>query len=191
MYEKIIADHALWLAGAGGQPANLSGANLRTANLFGANLFGANLRNADLSGANLFGADLRSADLRSADLRTADLRTADLRCADLRSADLSGANLSGADLRSADLRSADLSGAHLFGAVGNGRELKSLQLGGYLVTYTAFDMQIGCQRHPIKRWWGFSEAQIFEMDGEKAVEWWRAMKPLLQQIIQARPGEQP
>ena len=92
----ILAEHEKWLAGGGGERANLSGANLSGANLRDANLRGANLSVADLSGANL-----RDANLRDANMRVADLRGADLRVADLRGANLHGANLHGADLRGA------------------------------------------------------------------------------------------
>ena len=59
----ILADHAKWLRGEGGERADLRGANLR-----GADLRGADLRGADLRGANLRGADLRGADMRWANL---------------------------------------------------------------------------------------------------------------------------
>ena len=62
--DKILADHALWLKGEGGEQANLSWANLRWADLSWANL-----RDANLRGANLSDADLRDADLSDANLR--------------------------------------------------------------------------------------------------------------------------
>ena len=80
---SILESHKKWLAGEGGERADLRNADLRYADLRGANL----------SGAYLSGADLRRADLRNADLRYADLSGADLR----------GAYLSGADLRGAYL----------------------------------------------------------------------------------------
>ena len=52
---KIIREHKKWLAGEGGQRADLRGADLQFANL----------RNADLQGADLQGADLRGADLKN------------------------------------------------------------------------------------------------------------------------------
>ena len=111
--QKTLADHVLWLQGAGGARADLSGADLRSANLRSADLSGANLSGADLSGADLSGANLSGANLRSADLSGADL---------------SGANLSGANLRSANLRSADLSGADLSGANLSGAEKTSFKI---------------------------------------------------------------
>jgi hypothetical protein len=91
--DKILKDHADYLAGNGGRKANLRGANLR----------GADFQYADIRYTNLQYANLRGADLRDADLQYANLRGADLRDADLRDA-----NLRGADFRYADLRDADL-----------------------------------------------------------------------------------
>jgi len=68
---RILDDHASWVAGDGGKRANLRGANLR-----GANLIEANLREAKLGGANLIEANLREAKLGGADLSYADLRYA-------------------------------------------------------------------------------------------------------------------
>ena len=95
---EVLAQHKLWLAGGGGQCANLSRANLSYANL----------RHADLSHADLRGADLRDADLRDAVLSGAVLSGAVLRGADLSGADLSDAVLRGAVLSGADLRGAVL-----------------------------------------------------------------------------------
>ena len=110
---SILESHKKWLAGEGGERANLRKAYLRGANLSGANLRKANLRKADLSGAYLIGANLSGAYLSGADLRKADLRKAYLSGADLSGADLSGADLRGANLRKAYLSGADLSGADL------------------------------------------------------------------------------
>lgn len=52
--KKILDAHSLWLAGEGGERADLSMADLRRANLGWADL-----REANLSGANLSRADLR------------------------------------------------------------------------------------------------------------------------------------
>jgi len=69
--KRILDDHALWLAGNGGECAKLRGADLSRANLRGADLSEANLSGADLSRADLRGADLRGANLREADLSEA------------------------------------------------------------------------------------------------------------------------
>jgi hypothetical protein len=110
--DKLVASHALWLSGDGGERLLASGADLR-----GADLRGADLRGADLRGADLRGADLREADLRGADLRGADLRGADLRGADLREADLRGADLSFVDFRNVFLKGANLSNTNTHGII--------------------------------------------------------------------------
>ena len=168
-------------------------AYLRGANLRGANLGGADLRGANLRGANLGGADLRGANLRGANLRGANLGGADLRGANLRGANLGDANLGDANLGDANLRGANLGGANLgelasiWDTAGNRAEIKSLQLETWGVTYTATHMQIGCQHHTLERWWGFSDDCIRRMD-ERALEWWRKWKPVIQQIIAMSPA---
>ena len=126
--------------------------------------------------------------LRSASLRGADLRSASLRGADLRGANLRDANLQGANLRGAHLRGANLGDADLWVCVGNGREIKSAQLGTYRISYTATQLQIGCQRYPIDDWRVFGDDRIVGMDGQDALDYWRIWKPIWQQIIAASPA---
>jgi uncharacterized protein YjbI with pentapeptide repeats len=127
--KKILADHALFLAGskmgkfADMRDADLSGAKLNRAKFSMANLTGADLREADLTGADLTGADLTGADLRGADLRGADLTGADLTGADLTKADLSKVDLSKTDF---DL--SDLSGAKSRGTILSSSKFDELRL---------------------------------------------------------------
>ena len=192
--KEALRLHALWLDDSNqGKRADLRGADLRDADLRVADLRGAylsyaDLRGADLRKASLCGADLRDAVLRVADLRYANLYDADLQGADLHDATLRGANLSYADLRDADLRGADLNKVNLQATIGNMKEIKSLQLGIYAVTYTAESLQIGCKRYPIDHWWDFSDETIAEMD-DGALDWWRKWKEPLRQIIELSPAK--
>ena len=170
--KAILESHQLWLRDEGGERANLRSANLRSANLSYANLSYANLSYADLSSA-----DLRSASLRSASLRYADLSSADLRSANLRSADLSYADLSYADLITTSANC----------AIGNMREIKTVLLDTWSVTYTADHLHIGCERHLITEWWDFDDDRIARMD-IKALEWWKKWKAYIQQTIELSPA---
>jgi len=176
--KSIIENHKLWLLGQGGKRANLEEANLEEANLEGANL----------EGANLEGANLEEADLEGAYLRGADLRGANLEGVYLRGANLEEADLEGAYLRGADLEEADLEGACLWSAIGNKKEIKSLQLETYDICYTKDVLQIGCQRHNINDWWGFDDEIIEKMD-YYALNWWKKWKPILKQIIEMSPAK--
>jgi len=71
--KTTIESHAEWLAGDGGESADLRRANLSVANLSWANLSVANLSGANLSGANLSGANLSEANLSEANLSEAYL----------------------------------------------------------------------------------------------------------------------
>ena len=61
--QKVLENHRLWLAGEGGECADLSGVDLQGANLKGADLSDADLTGADLRGANLCYANLSDANL--------------------------------------------------------------------------------------------------------------------------------
>ena len=144
-------------------------ANLSGANLSGANLSGANLSDANLSGANLSGANLSNANLSGANL--------------------SDANLSDANLSDANLSGANLSDANLSDANGVNNHIKCIHIDTYPITYTADVMQIGCQRHSLTYWAGFSDAQIRAMDGTKALVWWTKYKVWIFQTIEMCPAQ--
>jgi hypothetical protein len=154
----VLQKHRLWLEGKeGGKRADL--------------------RYADLTGADLTGADLRDAVLAGADLTGAVLRDAVLARADL----------TGADLTDAVLARADLTGAVLRGSAGNMRELKSIFIDTWPITYTSDVLQIGCHRHAIEQWWQFTDEEISKMDSE-ALGWWNKYSPIIKQIIELSPA---
>lgn len=86
------------------------------------------------------------------------------------------ANLSGANLRYANLSGANLSDADLRGTIGNNKEIRTLQLGTYIVVIFKEQITIGCQSHKISEWEGFTDEEISEMDGNRALEWWKEHK---------------
>jgi hypothetical protein len=166
--KETLRLHKLWLDG---DPSGVR------ANLRGANLQGANMRDANMQVGNM-----RFANMQNADMRGANLRGANLRDANLRDANLQGANLQGADMRGANLRGADLQFA-----VGNMREIKSMQIDTWAVTYTSDMLQIGCQRHSIELWRKSDPRWIAAMD-TKASEWWDKFGPIVLGLIDASPA---
>jgi len=117
------------------------------------------------------------------DLRGADLSGEYLSGANLNYANLSGANLSGANLNYANLSGADLSGADLRYCIGNNKEIKFLQLGTYLVSYTKDILNIGCQSHTHSDWRTFSDNIILDMEGKPALDWWNLNKHIIFELI--------
>jgi hypothetical protein len=190
---KILDSHKDWLAGGKGERANLSranliGANLIDANLSGANLSGANLIDANLSGANLSRANLIGANLGGANLIGANLGGANLSCADLIDANLSRCR---ANLSYANLGRANLIGANLSYCAGERSIIKSIFVSDiYPITYTNKVIQIGCERHCILEWWEFDDRRILEMDGKKALKFWREWKDTIKMIIEKSPAEE-
>ena len=156
----------------------LRGANLEGADLEGADLEGADLWRANLWRANLWGADLRGANLGGANLEGAYLSRANLGGANLGGADLSRANLGGAYLSRANLRGADL-----WNTTGNNKEIKTIQLGTYIINITKHIVYIGCEGHTWEEWLSFNDARIVDMDSN-ALEWWSINKTRLVIIME-------
>ena len=107
--------------------------------------------------------------------------------AGLSKANLSNANLSYTVLRGADLRGTNLSNVDLRCAVGNNKEIKSLQIGTYLISYTAVVLNIGCESHSIKKWACFSDERIASMD-EEALEFWNLNKHIILELCNRGEG---
>lgn len=118
------------------------------------------------------------ADLRYANLRRADLSDANLRRANISNADLNDANLSYANLSDANLWGADLKDANLWGAIGNGKEIQTIQTRYYTINMTKDFMQIGCEQHTYSEWFNFDDEIISSM-GRNALEFWTIYKPIL------------
>ena len=204
---KILAAHDEWVAsnGASGARADLAGADLADANLMCANLMYANLQNAllrdvNLRGANLQGVELQGANLTHAALTEAILVDANLTgayvadanfaCADLTGADLTGANLFNANLDSANLDGTNLQATDLRGCIGNRKHIKSMFVASeYPITYTADVLQIGCEQYLISEWAQFDGNDIFRMDGNRGLNFWRMWKDYIFMTIEKSPAE--
>ena len=109
--------------------------------------------------------------------------------ADLSNADLSNADLRYANLRGANLRGANLRGANLRYCVGNGKEIKSLQIGTYLISYTKDILNIGCQSHTLDEWKSFTDDEISEMDSD-VLEWWKLNKYIVIELAERERNEE-
>lgn len=111
--------------------------------------------------------------LRGSDLSYSNLRDSDLSYSDLRGSDLRGCNLRGSDLRGSDLRR----------VIGNGKEIKSLQIGTYLVSYHKDILNIGCQSYTLDKWINFTDEEIDAMERGISLDWWRLNKDILVTLV--------
>jgi hypothetical protein len=159
-------------------PVKLPGENLRDLDL--RKIY---LCNADLTDANLEGTNLRGKDLGGAKLNDAILTKADLRGAVLVDANLSGANLSGANLQGSILNQANLDDITINYCVGDGKRIKSLQVGMYEVAYTQKYLAIGCTQLSIEEWRNYIPM------GSHRYEYWKKYSPLLWEIMKQLPAE--
>jgi hypothetical protein len=163
--------------------ADLRGVDLSRADLSRADLSRADLSNADLRGADLSRVDLSRADLSRADLSNADLRGADLRDANLRIANLSFANLSFANLSFANLSSANLSNADLRDAIGNMRQVFSMQLATYKIVFTKEKLFFDFKSYRIEEWCNFSDAEISAME-DNTRAWYQKWRDIIVAVIE-------
>ena len=94
-----------------------------------------------------------------------------------------------AHLEGANLEGANLEGADLWNCAGERNHIRSLFVSDvYAITYTAEVLQIGCQRYPVADWWEFDDHKILEMDGKKALTFWREMKDFIRMAIEKFPA---
>jgi hypothetical protein len=73
--------------------------------------------------------------------------------------------------------------------IGNNIEVKSLQFGPYLVSYTKELLNIGCQSHKHSDCRTFSDSVILDMDGERALDWWNLNKHIIFELIDREQNE--
>ena len=59
----------------------------------------------------------------------------------------------------------------------------------YNITIMPEHLQIGCQYHSKKKWWGFSDSEILAMDGEPGLLWWKKWKSILMAVCEESEGE--
>jgi hypothetical protein len=88
------------------------------------------------------------------------------------------------------LRDADLGEIEsLWSATGNQKEIKSLFISeDYAITYTDKFLQIGCEKHLIGDWWEFDNKRIAEMDGRKALRFWKDNKDFIKMTLEKFPA---
>ena len=83
---------------------------------------------------------------------------------------------------------ADLSAADLFGTIGNMKEIRSMQLETYTITFTKDVLQIGCKNYSHSEWQEFTDDQIDEM-ADNAIEFWHKWKDFIFKAIELSFGD--
>ena len=112
----------------------------------------------------------------------------DLRRADLTNVNLTNVNLSGANLSWARLSGANLTGVNLHNCLGNGKEIVTLMLNPYIVTFTREVLQVGCRRYSHREWLEFDDKIISKM-GDHAYSFLRKYKDHIIDSIELQKGE--
>lgn len=105
--------------------------------------------------------------------------------ANLVRANLDGAILDGANLDGANLYLANLYGAKIRDAITISKQPISIATTTYRVIIFDSHMRIGCKFFSLEDWWKFDSRTIVEMDGKRALEFWKAWKPALKAVCVA------
>ncbi len=172
----------------GGKKADFSGLDLTWTNFAGMNFSGANFSELDLTWAIFLRTNLTGANFSGSYLHETNFSGANLTRANFSGANFSWANLPGSNLPWSNLFHTNLTDAILYNTIGNGREIKTIISDEYIINYTDKIIQIGNEQHPIDDWFKFSDKDMLEMDGEKALNFWKKWKPILQMILEYKTG---
>jgi hypothetical protein len=124
----------------------------------------------DYSGLQLAANNFCEQDLRSSKFRFARLAFAKFRYASLNNSDFTGSNLQYADFTGATLKDCKLQDAIINYAIGNMREIRSMQLESWQITFTEHVLAIGCRQYSWEEWNQFSDGELELMD-EYAPSW--------------------
>jgi len=176
--KEVLDRHKKWIDGKGGECGNLECADMQEFNFDSLDLQDINMNRSNLKFSRFVNANLKNANLSKVSFEHADFENANLE-----NADLSGADLSNANLKGANLKNANLNNARITNVIGNDVEIHSFAFMDYNIVYTDTELQIGCVRRLIGEWFSFSDRQILEMDGKKALVFWKECKPVLQKIF--------
>ena len=189
--KDILIDHELWLNSNGGERADLSNTDLRWLDLRNANLSYAIIVNSDLRGVFLKNTNFSNTDISHSNLSGSDTGGANFSHANLSYTDFRGSNLSFSNFNGANMDFARLENTNLYNVAGNNKEIKSIFCTRtYLMSYTTTDLYVGCKGHRIEDWWDFSEEDIREMDGKKAVSFCNKWRDTIKMIIEKSPAVQ-
>ena len=70
------------------------------------------------------------------------------------------------------------------------RQIKTILISDvYSINYTHKYLQIGCKKFPIEDWWNFTDEEIREMDGQKAIDFWHKYKDFIKSAIELLPAK--
>ena len=104
---------------------------------------------------------------------------ANLNGAELNSANLNNAQMNYANLNNAELNNAELNGAQLYGAQINSVFACIPSGEPYYIFISGQVVVAGCQSHSPEAWKNFTECEIKNMDGDKALDFYPRLLKLI------------
>lgn len=180
---EIAVKRGIDLSYADLSEAMLFGRDLRDGKFREAEFLGANFYHSRLDGANLFRTNMSLATMSHTTLKRTNFEFANLTSTNFEFADLSLANLCYAHCKNTNFTKTNLFGANLEYAylrdcIGNGDEIRTMQIGTYHIVYAQGYIWIGCRRYTKERWITFTDEEISKMD-IGALDWWNTWKDIV------------
>ena len=141
------------------------------------------LENADFTYSRIKSSNLRTNWLHKAKFNHAEVKFSDFSGSKLSNAVLINTDLTMTNLTACDLNQANLDGVFITQTIGNGEEIKTIQIEGLLkIVYTDEVMAIGGRQYPIKKWWNYTDEQIATHYVPDFLKVWKKWRPILQAI---------
>lgn len=148
--ESILNRHEIWKNGSShvGMRAHFAYADLSGLDLTGLNFHMASFEYANLQNVNFSGCDISKSSFRHSNCTAANFSDTILDCSNFLYADLTETTFS---------PSCKLT------CIGNGKQLKTINVCKFLVTYSSHYMTIGCMHHELDWWQSCTLSDIEEV----------------------------
>lgn len=175
--------HQLFLIDVDLSSRNLSEVNLTNAVFIRCKLSLSNFTKSTLEGTLFSACDCKKSIFFKTNLNGAKFEYCILKFCSFNKASLENSSLIYSDLRGTSLKDVDLDTVNFRCVVGNSKEIKSLQIHNYQISYSKNILNIGCESHPIQDWIDFSDRQINRMDAH-ALTFWKQYKDIILTLVQ-------
>ena len=189
LVKAVLDDHQKALDGEEGY---------KLAELYDQDLVNLEVEGKDLRMVNFQRSILLGSKFKGSDLSMASFSGCFMANSDLSQCNLALANLSHANLFQVNLDNTNLTGVRLQGTVGNMKQVKSMHLETYPVTYTKDIISVGCWQMPIYVWSCMNNDKLWEYIPPDVrahfvkdfdFDWWDKWKETIFKIIDMSPAE--
>lgn len=157
--------------------------NIECCNFYSTNFSNVTIKNSDIRNS-LF----NYSRLSKLKLEKVKLKKCDFRGSELDNSSFSDCDLTGCNFWEASLLNIRLDNVYLMDTIGNGKEIKSLQIGTFTIVYTCNLLQVGCKIYPIDKWSTFTNRDLLEMGGREAAKFWNYHGDEILNLVRLSPA---